>query len=254
LTDLHLVRKGDGPPVLFVHGSAADQSTWVMQLATLPAELTCIAYDRRGSGASPDAPAGYRVEDHAADAAAILEAVGEPALVVGSSYGSVILLELCRTRPELVRGAVLCEPPMPCADDLPAMPAGFGCDFDARVAAGGGPAAGEMFMRLVVGDAAFERMPARWRELSVGQWRQIRADCLGLSFYRPRYRELGTVDLPVLLVGGARSNPYFDPTLDSLELALPRARRVTLAGAGHMMHAEAARAFADALRSFSASI
>lgn len=236
--------------MLFIHGSAADHTTWTMQ-APLAASLELVTYDRRGSGAAPPAPAGYRVEDHAADAATLIEEElgGGPVLVCGSSFGAVVALELGRTRPELVRGLVLCEPPMPCADDLPAMPQAFGCLFDAIVAARGGEAGGALFLQLVLG-AAYDRMPPRFQVRAAGEWRAIRADCLALQRYRPRYRELGAVTAPVLLVAGEQSIGHFDATIDSLQLHLPDARLVTLPRAGHMMQAERFRLFNQHLAEF----
>ena len=247
---LFVRRAGEaGPPLLFIHGSAADHATWVMQLTAVPRFARCLVYDRRGSGQSPPAPTGYRVEDHAADAAALVEDLGEPIVVVGSSYGAVIALELTRTRPDLVCGAVLCEPPMPCADLVPALPAGFGCELDRLVVTEGGRAAGAFFLRRVIGDDAFERLPQRWRDRACDEWRQIRADALGLLRYRPRYAELAKVGTAVLLVGGTRSEAFFGDTLSSLELHLPAARRIELSG-GHMVHAEAGRAFNAELSTF----
>ncbi len=247
---LHLQRRGAGPAVLFIHGSAADHTTWAMQ-AALAASLELVTYDRRGSGASPPAPAGVRVEDHAADAAVLIDEQlgGGPVLVCGSSFGAVVSLELARSRPELVRGLVLCEPPMPCHDDLPAMPQGFGCAFDARVATLGGEAGGAFFLQLVLGPA-YDCLPARYQARAAGEWRAIRADCLALQRYRPRYRELGAVVMPVLLVAGERSVGHFDATIDSLQLHLPDARLVTLPRAGHMMQAERFRLFNNYLAEF----
>lgn len=242
---LHVVRAGHGPRILLIHGSAADHTTWSIQLASpLRERFTLIAYDRRGDAAT--------VEDHAADAADLL-ADGR-ALVVGSSFGSVVALELVRTRPELCAGAVLIEPPMAAADDLAAAPHAFLDELDRRATEQGGPAAGELFLRTVLGDAAFERMPRTYQERAKQKWAEIRADSAALLAYRPRYAELATVDVPVLLVGGDRSAPYFRPTLDALAAALPRARLSIVAGAGHMLHAEVPRRFAELLTAFAEQI
>lgn len=242
---LHVVRAGHGPRILLIHGSAADHTTWSIQLASpLRERFTLIAYDRRGDAAT--------VEDHAADAADLL-ADGR-ALVVGSSFGSVVALELVRTRPELCAGAVLIEPPMAAADDLAAAPHAFLDELDRRATEQGGPAAGELFLRTVLGDAAFERMPRTYQERAKQKWAEIRADSAALLAYRPRYAELAAVDVPVLLVGGDRSAPYFRPTLDALAAALPRARLAIVAGAGHMLHAEVPRRFAELLTAFAEQI
>jgi pimeloyl-ACP methyl ester carboxylesterase len=229
--------------MLLVHGSATDHTAWSIQLAgALRERFTLVAYDRR-----PDAPS---VEAHAADAAAILADAPGPVIVVGSSFGAVIALELVRTRPELVAGAVLIEPPMAAADDLAAAPAAFLDEFDRIAAEQGGPAAGEFFLRAVVGETAFERIPRAYRDRSVAKWAQIRADSAALIAYRPRYAELATVTTPILLLGGERSAPYFRPTLDTLRAALPSARLEIVPAAGHMLHVEAPKRFHELVVGF----
>ncbi len=243
---LHAVRAGSGPRVLFVHGSAADRSTWSIQLATLRDRFAMIAYDRRAGDVT--------VEEHAADAASLLEGEPGPALVVGSSFGAVIALELLRSRPARCAGGVLIEPPMAAADGAVSVPAAFLAEYDRRIAADGGPAAAELFLRLVLGDEAYERIPEAFQDRAKARWAEARADTVALIAYRPRYAELRAVDVPVLLLGGERSNAYFRPTLEALRDALPAARLELVAGAGHMLHAEAHRRFAALLTAFAVEI
>jgi pimeloyl-ACP methyl ester carboxylesterase len=238
---MHVVRVGQGPRVLLIHGSAADHTSWAIQLASpLRERFTLVAYDRRVDATT--------VEEHAADAAEVL--AGDRALIVASSFGAVVALELLRTRPELCAGAVLIEPPMGSADDVPAAPAPFLAEFDRLVVEQGGPAAGEFFLRTVLGDEAFDRIPRAYQERSKDKWAEIRADSAALLTYRPRYAELAAIDVPVLLVGGERSAGYFRPTLDALSRALPRVRIEIIAGAGHMLQAEAPRRFAEVVTAF----
>lgn len=255
---LHVVRAGSGPRVLFIHGSAADRTTWSIQLATLRERFAMTAYDRRGGEVT--------VEEHAADAAGVIEAeragaemeveVAGRGIVVGSSFGAVVALELIRTRPELCAGAVLIEPPLaPTDEGAPAaLPAAFLAEYDRRIAADGGPAAAELFLRLVLGEAAYERIPDVFRDRSKAKWAEIRSDTAALIAYRPRYAELRGVAVPVLLLGGGRSNAYFRPTLEALRAHLPAARLEIVEGAGHMLHAEAHRRFAALLAGFAAEI
>lgn len=228
-----------------IHGSAADHTTWSIQLASpLRERFTLIAYDRRRDAST--------VEEHAADAAALL---GQGrALVVGSSFGSVVALELVRTRPELCAGALLIEPPMAASDDLAAAPSAFLAELDRRAAEQSGPAAAEFFLRTVLGDTAFDRIPRAFQDRSKQKWAEIRADSGALMAYRPRYAELANVQLPILLVGGDRSAAYFRATLDALLTALPRARMEIIAGAGHMLQAEAPRKFGELLAAFADEI
>jgi pimeloyl-ACP methyl ester carboxylesterase len=242
---LHVVSAGHGPRVLFVHGSAADHTTWTIQRAgRLRERFELVAYDRR-----PDATT---VEQHASDAVSLLG--DAPGLLVGSSFGAVIALEVLRTYPGRCAGAVLIEPPMAASDELAAASTAFIAEFDRRLNTEGGPAAAEFFLRFVLGDAAFERIPRAFLERSKAKWAEIRADSGALIDYRPRYRELVAVQTPVLLLGGERSASYFRATLDALLAVLPHARLEIVANAGHMLHAEASRRFAELLVTFAAEV
>ncbi|MBL9014281.1 MAG: alpha/beta hydrolase [Myxococcales bacterium] len=228
------------PRLLLVHGSAADHSTWSIQLAgPLREHFVLDAYDR-GSGS---------VEELADEAGARVPS-GEPTIAIGSSFGAVVTLELLRRHPGRIAGAVLIEPPMAASDDGPAAPAGFLAELDRIAEADGGPAAAERFLRTVLGEAAYARMPKAFQDRSKAKWDAIRADSVALIGYRPRYAELRAITTPVQLVGGEKSAAYFRPTLDALFAHLPDARLEILRGAGHMLHAEAHRAFNDVVLRF----
>ena len=176
--------------------------------------------------------------------------ISERAIVVGSSFGAVVALEAVRSYAERVAGAVLLEPPMAATDDLVIESSGYLAALDQVASERGAPAAGEAFLRLVLGNEAFERMPRSFQQRSAAKWTEIRSDVVTLSNYRPRYAELGRVLAPVLLLGAERSAPYFRPTLQALAGALPHARLEIVAKVGHMLHAEAPRRFAELLIEF----
>jgi pimeloyl-ACP methyl ester carboxylesterase len=231
--------------MLFVHGSAADHTTWSIQLAgRLRERFELVAYDRRADATT--------VEEHASDALTLLG--DAPALIVGSSFGAVIALEVLRSYPGRCAGAVLIEPPMAASDELTAASTSFIAEFDRRAAAEGGPAAAEFFLRFVLGDAAYERIPRAFLERSRAKWAEIRADSGALLAYLPRYRELASVETPVLLLGGDRSASYFRATLDALLASLPHARLEVVANAGHMLHAEASRRFLELVVGFAEQV
>jgi pimeloyl-ACP methyl ester carboxylesterase len=234
------------PRVVLVHGSATDHTTWSIQLgSSLKSSFELVAPDRDFSHTT--------VEEHAVDLGAV---VGTRAIVVGSSFGAVITLELARTRPDLVAGAVLIEPPMPPTDapDFASAQRAFYEEFERRVATEGGPAAGEFFLSTVLGPDAYERIPQAFRDRSRQRWQEIRSDSAALVAYRPRYAELRTCMVPTLLIGGERSAALFRPTLEALAAVLPDSELVTIPNAGHMLHAEAPRRFAELLIRFAGQV
>jgi YbgC/YbaW family acyl-CoA thioester hydrolase len=103
--------RGEGVPVLFVHGFPLDRTLWRHQLATL-SRVKRIAFDLRGVGGSsaPTAADGYALGRYADDVVAVLDALGiRAAVVCGLSLGGYIAFELLRRHPERVRALVLAD-------------------------------------------------------------------------------------------------------------------------------------------------
>jgi pimeloyl-ACP methyl ester carboxylesterase len=101
---------GQGPPVLFIQGSGVHGSGWRPQIEELSDRYQCLSFDNRGIGASQPAGAAITVEQMAADALVLMDAVGWPsAHVVGHSLGGLVALQLALTAPARVRSlALLC--------------------------------------------------------------------------------------------------------------------------------------------------
>lgn len=100
---------GEGDPVLFIAGTGGAGRTWhIHQVpAFLEAGYRCITFDNRGIGETENAD-GFSTDQMVADTAALIEkAVGGPARLVAMSMGAFIAQELMLTRPELVTQAVL---------------------------------------------------------------------------------------------------------------------------------------------------
>jgi pimeloyl-ACP methyl ester carboxylesterase len=113
-TTLQIDHRGDGDPLLLVHGGGEDAAMLTDQAASLAAAgYEVVTYDRRGTGRSgrEDWPGGG-ADQHADDAAALIDALGwtDPT-VVGVSSGGVIALDLAVRHPDTVGRVVAWEPP-----------------------------------------------------------------------------------------------------------------------------------------------
>ncbi|QFZ22379.1 alpha/beta fold hydrolase [Saccharothrix syringae] len=99
----HEVR-GEGEPVVLLHGGFADSRDFGPNLARLADRFRVHTADRRGHGRTPDVPGPVGLDVLAGDLAAFLEqVVGGPAHLVGYSAGGVVALGLAQRRPDLVR-------------------------------------------------------------------------------------------------------------------------------------------------------
>ncbi|HEX4575407.1 MAG TPA: alpha/beta fold hydrolase [Gemmatimonadales bacterium] len=103
--------RGDGQPVLFLHGFPFDRSMWRHQVAAL-SRYQRIAPDLRGVGGStaPASPDEYTLARYTDDLIALLDALGVGAVTVcGLSLGGYLVFELLRHHAERLRALVLVD-------------------------------------------------------------------------------------------------------------------------------------------------
>jgi len=111
--DLYHELSGSGPRLLVCNGSGMTLASARPLLSMLGRDVTLLAYDPRGLGASGPAPGPYTMATCAADALGLLDAVGwDSTRVVGVSFGGMVAQELAVTAPHRVeRLALLCTSP-----------------------------------------------------------------------------------------------------------------------------------------------
>ena len=98
------------PDVLFLHGIAGSRDTWEEAVRRLEDRFRVWSLDFRGHGYS-DRAASYRVEDYAADAAAALDVIRRPTVIVSHSLGAVTAAYLAQAPHPLVKAVFLEDPP-----------------------------------------------------------------------------------------------------------------------------------------------
>jgi pimeloyl-ACP methyl ester carboxylesterase len=103
---LQVERVGEGPPVVFVHGSMVGAGLTFRKQRELAERWTLILPNRPGFGDSPPLERG----DFEAEAPLFAELLGDGAHLVGHSYGAVIALLAAAERPEAVRSLTVSEP------------------------------------------------------------------------------------------------------------------------------------------------
>lgn len=107
--DLVVAEAGKGdPPLLFLHPNAADHTFFGPQVAEFSARHRVVTIDQRGYGRSGKPEGPYTPKAFAEDAAYVIKELGlDRPVVIGSSMGGGVALELAARHPEAVRGLVL---------------------------------------------------------------------------------------------------------------------------------------------------
>lgn len=112
--ELNVVEDGDpsAPPLLLLHGITSYAGTWEWFVPSLAERFRVLRLDFRGHGGSDRAPGEYTSTGYVGDAVAVCEAVGEPVIVMGHSLGGVTAAALAQRHPDLLRAAVMEDPPL----------------------------------------------------------------------------------------------------------------------------------------------
>jgi len=241
--------RGEGPPVVFVHGVGCPRSLWDETLEALGDGFRTIAYDRRGYGESgePEQYTRTTVEEHADDLIALIRALdAAPAILCALSFASMACLDVMIREPGLVHAAVLVEPPLLwLAEGGSEVMSTMRKAVEDGAAAGGSAGAIDAFAVYVCGPQALDLMGRQRVEAAHRTPRAFAAD-LGASWSAPP-RALRGIEAPVTLVVGARSARPWHETSEVLAGMLPRAERVE-ADSGHLAMIEAPGVLADAIR------
>jgi pimeloyl-ACP methyl ester carboxylesterase len=102
-TEVFYAQFGSGPPVLMLHGGLANSNWWGHQIKALAGRFSVTVMDTRGHGRSPVTSPTFNYPLFAADAAALLDHLGLPAVaVIGWSDGAITGFEMAMARPEKV--------------------------------------------------------------------------------------------------------------------------------------------------------
>ncbi|WP_419906719.1 3-oxoadipate enol-lactonase [Hoeflea sp.] len=106
-----LIGAPEGKPVIvFSNSLGTDFRIWRDVIVRLAGDFAIVTYDKRGHGLSDTGTAPYRMDDHVADLAGLLDFLNvKDALICGLSVGGLIAQGLYANRPDLVRALILCD-------------------------------------------------------------------------------------------------------------------------------------------------
>ena len=110
--NIHYTRTGGNkPPVIFLHGLAANGLCWSAIARELENEYDLIMPDARGHGKSSAPEHAYRYDDHANDLVGLVNRLGISApVLIGHSMGGLVAAVVASHSPALIRGLILADP------------------------------------------------------------------------------------------------------------------------------------------------
>ncbi len=256
-TQIAYWRQGEGEPLVLVHGTTSDHTTFNEMVPHLVDRRTVITFDRRGRGQSGDTVGrDYSVADEFDDVAAIVDEVaswnGAPVDVFGHSFGAYLALGGAM-RSDNVRSLVAYSP-------------GFGAKYppgsleriESSCNSDDTDGALVTVLSEIIGmsdhDVAVLRDSPVWKtrmRVAGTVPRECRADETYLANYDEQLKSVGA---PVLIVDGVTNVPDKRESAMRLSKLLPNARLVEMANQGHAAHHAAPKELADIIVEFNGSV
>jgi pimeloyl-ACP methyl ester carboxylesterase len=238
-TEIAYWTSGSGPPIVLVHGSPADHTRWQPLIPYLEHHVAVHAIDRRGRGASGDAPK-YCLEREYEDIAAVVDAVaatsGETVDVYGHSHGGIVAFGAA-TLTAHIRKLVLYEGwPVP-DPSIYALPAYVMRRMDKRLAEGDRDGVVEALFRSVEemsgDDMAGLRSAPSWPG-RVAAAHTVTRELTAETQARLEAKQAAKIAVPVLLMTGEKSTDPAKAAVGAVAAALPDVRLLVLAGQQHV--------------------
>jgi 3-oxoadipate enol-lactonase len=222
-------------PIVLVHSGVCDSRMW--DGFEVPG---AIRHELRGFGQTPLPPTGEF--SHADDLAAALG--GEPAALVGASYGGFVCLQVAASRPQLVTQLVLLGAPLPDHDWSQEI-LDFSKQEDALLEQGDLRGAA-----ILNADFWLERPEPRDRVIEM-QERAFELDSESeAEGIEPDEIDLAAVTARTLVAVGELDKRDFHAIADRLAAGIADTERAVIAGAGHLPSLERPEETARLVRDF----
>jgi pimeloyl-ACP methyl ester carboxylesterase len=226
-------RGGEGPPLVLVHGTAADHGRWRPVLPTFEGRFVVCAVDRRGRGGSEDSE-DYAIEREFEDVAAVVDSLGEPAFLLGHSYGALVALEAAFLTSN-VRKLVLYDPGIEVEGEVVSPPEVIE-RLEALLEAGNRDGVVVTTMREIAGlppeTVEYMRSQPAW-QARVAAAHTIPREMRAVKGYELKPERFADLLVPTLVLSGGESPAALRKAAEAVDEALPDSRVVVMPGQGH---------------------
>jgi pimeloyl-ACP methyl ester carboxylesterase len=247
-----VTEQGHGRPILIVHPGGGTSASWAGVARHLAERFRVLRFDRRTYCLPGDAKPAATMQNEVNDVLAIATAAGEPVVLAGHSSGAVVALEAALASPAQIAGMVLYEPPVAVTEPL---------GGDALVRAKAALAAGDPRRAMEIHLREIVQAPGllvRLLPLVGPLWRRVTTFAPGQISDDANIESLGVgidryagLDVPALLLGGARSPRHLRVRLDALASVLPSVDSVVIIPRqGHLANAWAPSKVAHIIETF----
>ncbi len=240
---VHYRETGQGPPVVLLHGGGSSGAQWRRVCDLLGDRFQMITVDHYGHGGTDPWPGAPEARTHDAEAVlvrGVIARIGQPAHLVGHSYGGGVALRIAVQDRAAVRSLTLLEPialsvlahhgEAVLADGYRE----FARSFIADARAGDKERAWERFIDGNGEPGTWARTPPESRAKFMAMTDAVVSGWYANLSHNTTLDECRSIGVPTLLLHGERTYPHFRRITELLAKLVPSARLQVLPAAGHM--------------------
>lgn len=247
---------GQGPAVVFSHGSMMDRTMFEPQMAALCDDYRIVAFDHRARGPRWEGP--YSLYDLADDCVRLLDSLEiERCVLAGMSMGGWTALRVVLGHPDRIDGLVLIASSGLSYSDAERS------DWEQHYRPLLDAACVGREFALEEARLCFSDSTRRDRPEMVGHWVERWAGYRGAAVYHEVCSwlmqddisgRLGTIDVPAVAIHGLADEAIGIEDARTTVAAMPSASLVPVPGAGHTVNLESPAQVNAALRAFLADV
>jgi pimeloyl-ACP methyl ester carboxylesterase len=231
---------GEGPPLLLIHGTGADLSSWDPVFSLLARERRVIRYTREATKSGPY----YRGQ--ADDAAQLLSQLGIPsASICGWSAGGIVALALAVHHPGLVGKLFLYEPPLWARRYMPLSMALRFLQMMFWHALKRDDRAVEVFAKMALGDSFAHTFDEKMRAQMLAHVDTLFAELKSGTGEELTPDQIEAIQCPTALLVGGKTAPFLQKAADRLFALAPAWTPLRVADADHLFVNSQPQRFTD---------
>ncbi|MEJ2319986.1 MAG: alpha/beta hydrolase [Gemmatimonadales bacterium] len=247
--------RGDGEPVLLIHGSHIAGSYLPLMAEPALADYRLIRYHRRGFAGSTPHEGPFSIEDQAADALAVLRHLGvKRTHVVGHSYGGTTGLQLAVDTSGVVASLVLLEPAGLKVPSAAVFAEEHLVPATEKYELGDPAGAVDTFGRAVGGSqwkAEVSRtVPGGVEQAEDDAMTFFEVELPALAEWEFGAEKATRISQPILFVLGSESDRMVEDARDLIHSVLPQTEDHLVPGAGHLLQMQNPRSVAEGISDF----